>query len=709
MNFLFLADCIIPGYSLLSKKQRQSFEKRASGKKFVTLIEETMKSAAELQESAGIWIMLFGDLDAKKEQLRRQFKENKQQLTDDIRFKKDYQLLNSWITYNLLQSEFPDFHLLDKKQKKILSYAGFSQKLLLPLALLDKLIQQEHDTVMNLDAWGKIHTAGLLHLNRNDALQNKKKEIIYQWNVQFLTNLQMEPLRKTISQKKDRLRQTKIQQDLAALSAHAAELADFFPLLHYRPSLAQPTGLAMLLAQYRLENGEINPNPRKVEEDLLTNVIFAYMHELNHIEMDFINLDAFHLKLARHLALAILQSFNDSQTFELEEWFDAYQTHLYKYVRKQFLLIHGHPWKRSTKPSDILQSLSYLWNNKTANDLSNRTTDFLSQVADAHAFIQATGFSTQNENSFLAILDIYNYGRYHKQISETKSIFFSLLTPLHPLYEEYKDIAFYEKNGLWKLVRILMPIIIIVAVILAVALMLAPLGLPELAFTIACVPAFILGLALAAKYVAVKNDVYKYARSLYYGGFFEIPEFRINLRMEDAFGNKTNAEWVRQYYIDAIKHCDDNEKEYTKCYEKGLLTDETIQLRKQNINKRHELCLEWCDIHHNKNLGVENVLSIALNRLRQSAEKEYTQLEMVLEQELESIHSSTMQVAYDLKTAFIQHLIPPTPQSSIFKSDYTPCLFRRPRCLAHKDKTEELLRFCEQFEPVEQSQAHCSQ
>ena len=421
------------------------------------------------------------------------------------------------------------------------------------------------------------------------------------------------------------------------------------------------------------------------------------MQQMNHIEMDFMNLDAFNKKHAHRMAQEILKAFNNKTKLDLDDWFKKYEDKLHKQVIKQLQLINGKKWevRQNGLTDDLLESLSYLWNNQAVN----RANEFLRKMADAHGFIQATSFSTQNESSYLAILDVYNYARYQEQIAESRTILTSLLSPLLPLYNEYKDIALYEKNPYWKSFRTIMPIVVVVAFIILVSVALSPLALPELAFSAVFILALLIGLALATKYVSVKNEIYKNLRERYYGGAFEIPEFQVNARMLGAFGTMEKASRVRTFYINAIKDCDDLEKEYSLKHEQGLLSQEDIDLRKENRKKRHQPCLEWYDIHSNNDLDFHRAPLIVSNRLQQNSEQEFLQLKSVLQEEQESIRHCVSEATADLKETIVTHNQKPViekgreKEATTIKAHYRHGLFSPPRCLELKAHVEELVDF----------------
>jgi hypothetical protein len=238
-----------------------------------------------------------------------------------------------------------------------------------------------------------------------------------------------------------------------------------------------------------------------------------------------------------------------------------------------------------------------------------------------------------------------------------------------------------------------------------VAVILVPLVLPELAFFAAFIPSLFIGLALANEYVATKNTIYNALREWYYGGPFEIPEFQLNTRMLKAFGTEENALKVRAFYIEELKHCNDLETTFILKHEQVILNQEDLDQRKANREKRQQLCLEWYDIHSNKDLSYTQAPVIALNRLQQTSEQEYQELQKVLQEEFDSIVKSVTEVTTDIKATIIDHNKIPSSESendakieaTTIKAHYRYGLFKQPHCLKHKVHLEDLDRLSEQI------------
>ncbi|MCL9685485.1 hypothetical protein [Legionella maioricensis] len=703
MTFLFASALVIPGYESLSEETRTIFENSLPGRKFSQVAQSILTSSEELRTSSRFWHSFTGTAEQKKQAFQSQLNTQKKELMDDISEMDEYKTLVIHMTHALLEREIDEFQLLTKNQQQALSRTEFSKKLFTTLAQLDSQIEKERQEQDELSLWSRISGSGAALDVYINQLQTEREEAIQLWKTEFLQNPGLASFRETIEEQQKIIRQKQLEQKRIHLKEHATQLSVFFPLLNYRKFITEEPIIDQIRAKYWAA-GE-TADPEKVDEELLTELLYFCMQQMNYIEIDFMNLDAFNKKHANRMAREILNSFNNNTHLDLDDWFKKYENKLHQQIIKQLQLINGKKWevRQNGLTEDLLESLSYLWNSRAVN----RANEFLRKMADAHGFIQATSFSTQNESSYLAILDVYNYARHQEQISEVRSVLSSLLSPLLPLYNEYKDIALYEKNPYWKSFRTIMPIVIIVAFIILVAVILAPLALPELAFTAAFVPALLIGLALATKYVSVKNDLYKKLRERYYGGAFEIPEFQVNARMLGAFGTMENASKVRTFYITGLKNCDDLEKEYSLKHEQGLLSQQDIDLRRENRTKRHQLCLEWYDIHSNNDLDFHRAPLIVSTRLQQNSEQEFQQLQNALQEERELIRQSVAEVTTDLKETIVSHNKMPAAieqdaerESTTIKTNYRYGLFSPPRCLKLKAHIEELADFRAQISTV---------
>ncbi|NCT56857.1 MAG: hypothetical protein GW760_03975 [Legionella sp.] len=260
--------------------------------------------------------------------------------------------------------------------------------------------------------------------------------------------------------------------------------------------------------------------------------------------------------------------------------------------------------------TDVDSSVAYLWKTCDKQKGSPDINSTLNKIADAHGLIQATGWSTQNENSLFALIDAWNYYRYANNIAETYFIVRSLIEPFFPLFIEYQDIAHREKNTLLKIIRAAIPMLITAGFVICMTALI-PVSLPELAFAILAMPLVYLGVALASLYIKTKEFMYQGYRYMRYQHDLTLfPEFQVNDKLAEAFQGQ--AESIRKYYIEAIQTCDHLENNYQQ---QTTFTSREIKLRNENFEQRNTLILEWFDLRDNTKLGTDQTPYIALKRL----------------------------------------------------------------------------------------------
>ena len=659
MTFLEWAGRIIPGYASLPEKRREAFEGSVPGRQFSAFIRNTMEQSEVQKKSVGLLSWLWRDSNSEKQAFETNFILEKTAFIDGIKATNAYQTVIKGTKYQLFKEAFPEFRLLSTTQRKNLLKAESSKALLTELIRINQLILCESND------------------KQIERLKGRRLEQVNRWKTDPL----LAPFMTAINERQQIRKRTQLEK-------HATQLARFVPLLHYRKLETEERAIDQLRAKYVLPNGEVNEEFNRIDEEELTTLFSHCMQEVSRLNIDFVNLVAFNNIHANQMAKAVLLAFNSNAALNLATWFRQYEAALNAHIIHQLQLINGEAWQASVHSiaRELFNSLSYLWKNKTVGTLNT----FLNKIADAHAFIQATHFSSQNESAYLAILDMYNIGRYREQIAEVKSIGASLLKPFRPLYEEYKNLGLYEKNGYRKAFRALMPIFITVAFIILVSYLLAPLALPALAFLAAFIPTLIIGLALATAYVSVKNGVYKYLREKWYGGPFEIPEFQVNERIRAAFGTEEKAQKVRQFFIEELKRCDIIEHNYEKKHKQGTLSDEEIEHRIEMQKMRQGLCLEWYDIHSNINLSIDEARLIVLNRLAQTSEKNYLNLTKMLDEERPAIGQSVQNVVADIQATFVDHHHLPVPgEDTTIRPHLTHGFFQPPKSLSQKFQIEE--------------------
>lgn len=323
-----------------------------------------------------------------------------------------------------------------------------------------------------------------------------------------------------------------------------------------------------------------------------------------------------------------------------------------------------------------------------------QTEDFLNKLSEAHAFMQATSLASQNDNCINAMLDLYNTNRAAEQINETKSMLMSLLEPFKPLYDEYKDIALYEKNTYSKVFRSIIPIIVLVGFIVVISTALAFLALPEVVFIVALIPTLFLGAFLASQYTAIKNTAYNFLRQSYYGGVYEIPEFQINERMiqPSAFKTLQNATTIRNFYVNELEKCDHLELNWSS-KTSGTLSSHDLEQRAINEKRRNTLWLEWYDIHSNNKLGCNDITTIALERLQSEIDNEIKTMKDVFnDQDLPEITLSIQQISVDIKTNLGikgPFFYSKSNKDNIIQDNHSSRFFK-PQCLENKNRAETL-------------------
>lgn len=235
---------------------------------------------------------------------------------------------------------------------------------------------------------------------------------------------------------------------------------------------------------------------------------------------------------------------------------------------------------------------------------------FIKRLAATHGLIQYMGFATQNEASWMAGLDFYNYCEYAAELEQARGVLASIGRLFYPLYREYRDIAQYEKNSFFKLIRVLMPVVIPLILLVLALTLLSFLGVPELALFFVAIPVLFLGLYSSTLYVLAKDSVYHKIRTLYYGDEYALPEFQLNDRLRLLFG--AQAKSIRDFYIALIKEAKQKESKYRA---QIVLTVEEKEDRDENQQDLLALQVEWLDIHNNVEAPREEVLSLVRTRV----------------------------------------------------------------------------------------------
>ncbi|MBA2655645.1 MAG: hypothetical protein H0U70_01510 [Tatlockia sp.] len=628
MSFEKLASYLIPGYEFLPQKARANFEACEAGQHFIAGIEEVLELQDLFkQKYSSIFSPFYASYAKDKDELQIQCAAKLDNIRNEINCRAYRSIVRKTII-NRLEQRFSEFSFLKPHQKHSVARAEFSKS-------IPELIRLEQNLEETTDVYEKM------------AIEAEVDKHFELWLYRFSESKAMALLRKRITKQSGKQR--------------VKELVELLPLLKEQSDSLNRSAEQEFKALYWFEGLKERPDFKKLEENFLRDFLFSYLQPISENYLTYTKLHSFNKDMAEVIAQKIIESSGKKTNFSLIKCIDDYSSKLQEFLIKQLSMVKNiDRLPEYDKDSDdgLINSLSHLfWQSKTISQSSN----FLIKLADAHAFIQYTGMATQNESSYLVILDLFNYNRTLDQVLETKSIIYSLLKPFVPLYEEYRQIALGEKNTFFKIARIIMPLIVIAAVVALILFMFTPLALPEFALILIAIPALILGTFLASQYVTWKNDVSQYIYQNYlHDGPFEIPEFKINSRMIKIFGNKETADLIRTIYIEEFKHCDAQENCLKNRAELGELTEEEIEQRRKNIETRLTLSMEWYDIHSNintsssKGLGIDKVPAIVEQRLIKLFNEKLQLMKKTStnSKDLQIINAIVLQISNQLKARF---------------------------------------------------------
>ncbi|MBA2652874.1 MAG: hypothetical protein H0U73_11480, partial [Tatlockia sp.] len=568
MNLLKIASNLIPGYELLTQEEQETFENSNTGQTFVTVINDELLVLFKPKEKSvdktyysyfssiysNVQYYLSSEREIELELLQDKFNTIKNDLINEIKESYEYKKVVACTIAHCLRQRSPDFVRLTPKQQTKLARAEFS-KPIQEIIRSDQLAKETNDFYEQM------------------RIERKSEEIFQTWLQQFNADETKAAFKERIARKKGRRR--------------AKELAKLFPTLLEQPDFLETPAIEEFEELYWKETLKENPNLVEMEEKFLTAFIFRYLKKTSAKYISYIDLDKENRALANIIAKKIIEAADESNPFSMYACLDEYGNMLKQILSKKLVSINNKQLqaeKDEERDSGLMTSLSYLfWHSKTVSN----STEFFNKMLDAHAFIQYSGASTQNESSYLVFFDLLNYYRSLDHILESKSILYGLIKPFTPLYEEYKSIGLTEKSSLRKIIRTLIPILIVVGVVIAIFLMFSPLALAEIPLLLIAIPAIILGLYLASQYVVWKDVIYQTIREKYYGAF-ETPEFQVNDRMRKIFGDDDKAKLIKDIYVNELKLCDKYEKEKPYCQgaELNTLTTKEIELRKSNNEKR---------------------------------------------------------------------------------------------------------------------------
>ena len=437
-----------------------------------------------------------------------------------------------------------------------------------------------------------------------------------------------------------------------------------------------------------LEYGSILYEIRQIKERsaLIKSAYLDLLESTCKEHLNILNIDIFntqHVKTLANLALAT------------DEWLTLYETSLLNHIKNNISHINGkEPFQKSLIISkiharDSLANLyAYMCSVRNNQKEIKWCIDTFYGISDAHAFLQATGFATQNETSWLAGFDIVNYFRLSGYVAETKSILSKFMQPFTPLYAEYSSIN-KEQNILRQIYRTLMPMLIVSATVILVSALLSCFVIPEIAFLFILIPTLYLGLVAASSYVVTKDLIYNKHQQHRFGGQFEVPEYKTNNEMIASFGNAT-ANKVRDFYVGEISLCFTKEEAYQT---KVKLNQDEIESRQKKSDRSRELQFEWYDIHSNPKLSTNATVNIALNRLQRDGRDACDAIQKNLKNELENeIPAFVHDIAKQVKSSLESLTHTPSSRQHIFsiKDSERHCFFTRPACFKHREDIERL-------------------
>lgn len=613
MQFKDIADKIIRGYDYLSSEEKAVFENFPAGKKFVVEAEELCRLLDnEVDQQAGenlLW--------RRSEELLSDLRGNAEykSLVTQIAHHAHKENLPKLATYCLLEANIPASIPLSSSEKWQYAEEKSYQKLCRELLTLDTGIQELEREYKQKVAEYRINF-GLVEVTYSTdslGLTDKKNELVKERDNKIEEWLAK--LSKQISEQRELKKQREESvQKLNEAEQRLTSLAQKFPLLLAQPSFVE------LRKKSDEEFKRGNPNPEKLQkiaeeaEIILAQLLLSNLQKLTHQYLSFISLDDLNQKEANRLAHEIFEAFNKRTVLELDTWLANYRIALEKSIEER-LLFSEIKLLGNTKEEQPAGSLSFIYNLFITPELRDQVKNYANRIGDAHAFMQSAGLASQNDNSFAFIVDLYNVARHEKKIAEGKAVMMGLLSPFSPLLLEYTQIACYEKNFYRKIFRMVMPLIIIVGVIGILTLPLTFWALPEVVVLLAFIPALIIALAVATKYVTMKNGIYDYFNQLWWGGAYNIEEYQVNDRMIKIFGTKEMADEIRKIYIREMERCDKLEAEYKAKYEKGTLSEAEQGLREANKLIRDILNAGWYDARENIDLLYEKAPEVVIKNL----------------------------------------------------------------------------------------------
>ena len=429
---------------------------------------------------------------------------------------------------------------------------------------------------------------------------------------------------------------------------------DYLPLLHQKSPVHQRKFSEELMTELRRSDKDsANRVHQVIKACLKTRLMDLIQPE------EGLNLEPLVTQVAENFAIVVEKGFQSNTDIKelsfpkIEEMMDQVRS----------LVIPEQQLINTPSNTNFENALSFLW----TNPLVAKTRNVIEKLADAHAFMHAVGYAMHAENTFFSILDIFNYGRYQHAIEEARSMIFGLLEPLMPLYLEYKWIAHHEKSGAARTLRMLMPLLIVCLVPTLLSLILAPLALPEIALTLLFIPALCFGFAAANYYVIKKTQIYNAIRSWWYGGPLAIPEYQVNPRLIEIFGEKHQAVHFKNYYISLLQRTSAQLDELRAREQRGTLSDQELITKQSLIKYQEKLLLDWYDIHSNPTLGIDTARAICRQRIQAEKSQTYQRLNDQFKQQESHLRTRLSEITKKLRILL-------TPQPTDSRDESVPTL-----------------------------------
>lgn len=403
-----------------------------------------------------------------------------------------------------------------------------------------------------------------------------------------------------------------IQQDI--LQNRADHLLHFFHfLINTEDQTAQKE---RLMLAYQQALAERKTNFDKVETIWVSNLLHALLTD----QLQVLLQGSIAEDQLDEAAQALHQAAGGQREWSTKTWFDLYQRELLAALNQQTHFKAGHTWKgqQAANLAAIQGSLSWLFQNVSQYE----PVRFLNEVGEAQLFFQYCGFTTQSGGIIADFFDFYNFARQRETINEIKSITAVLVAPHRHLINEYRHIAKYEKNVWHIFFRALMPVMVMGLFLAGVCMLLTPLALPEIFSILMMIPALYVGAAIASGYIDLRNQLATGFHVFWWGGTYNTPEFQVNARMVEAFG-QPNAACVRTFYVEELDACAKIEEAFVLRSKDGLLSETDIAARNKNLIRRNTLALEWYDMHSNFKVGFDKAPMVFGQRIYQDSVVSY--------------------------------------------------------------------------------------